>query len=249
MDKKIDDNIRKLAKLLEDSDNIVFFGGAGVSTESGIPDFRSADGLYKQKYAYPPEEVLSSHFLYHKSDIFFDLYKSRLIGFEAEPNPAHYALVTLEKMGKLKALITQNIDGLHERAGSKNVITIHGTSLRNYCVACGREYDVDFVKNAEGIPLCTACKHMVRPDVVFFGESLNFTDLSRAAQAISKADVLIVAGTSLVVYPAAGLVDYYEGNKLVLINKTETKDDYRSHLIFRNPVGQVLGEAVRLLDK
>lgn len=243
------EKISELAKLLAESANIVFFGGAGMSTESGIPDFRSADGLYRQKYAYPPEEVLSSHFLYNKSDIFFDLYKSRLIGFEAEPNPAHYALVTLEKMGKLKALITQNIDGLHEKAGSKNVINIHGTSLRNYCVACGREYDVDYVKNAEGIPLCLTCKHMVRPDVVLFGESLSFDRLGQAARAISLADVLIVAGTSLVVYPAAGLVDYYEGDKLVIINKTETKDDYRSRLLFRESVGSVLGEAVRLLDK
>lgn len=243
------EKISELAKLLAESANIVFFGGAGMSTESGIPDFRSADGLYRQKYAYPPEEVLSSHFLYNKSDIFFDLYKSRLIGFEAEPNPAHYALVTLEKMGKLKALITQNIDGLHEKAGSKNVINIHGTSLRNYCVACGREYDVDYVKNAEGIPLCLTCKHMVRPDVVLFGESLSFDLLGQAARAISQADVLIVAGTSLVVYPAAGLVDYYEGDKLVIINKTETKDDYRSRLLFRESVGSVLGEAVRLLDK
>lgn len=245
----MDDKIKKLAKLLAESNNIVFFGGAGMSTESGIQDFRSADGLYRQKYAYPPEEVLSSHFLYNRSDIFFDLYKSRLIGFEARPNEAHLALVTLEKMGKLKALITQNIDGLHERAGSKNVINIHGTSLRNYCVACGREYDVDFVKKAEGIPLCTTCKHMVRPDVVLFGESLSFDKLGKAAQAIAKADVLIVAGTSLVVYPAAGLVDYYEGNKLVIINKTETKDDYRSSLLFRDKVGTVLGEAIRLLDK
>lgn len=243
------EKIREFAKLMAQSDNIVFFGGAGMSTESGIPDFRSADGLYRQKYAYPPEEVLSSHFLYNKSDIFFDLYKSRLIGFEAEPNPAHYALVTLERMGKLKALITQNIDGLHEKAGSKNVINIHGTSLRNYCVACGREYDVDYVKNAEGIPLCTSCKHMVRPDVVLFGESLSFDRLGQAAKAISQADVLIVAGTSLVVYPAAGLVDYYEGKKLVIINKTETKDDYRSRLLFRDSVGSVLGDAVRLLDK
>lgn len=243
------EKIREFAKLMAQSDNIVFFGGAGMSTESGIPDFRSADGLYRQKYAYPPEEVLSSHFLYNKSDIFFDLYKSRLIGFEAEPNAAHYALVTLERMGKLKALITQNIDGLHEKAGSKNVINIHGTSLRNYCVACGREYDVDYVKNAEGIPLCTSCKHMVRPDVVLFGESLSFDRLGQAAKAISQADVLIVAGTSLVVYPAAGLVDYYEGKKLVIINKTETKDDYRSRLLFRDSVGSVLGDAVRLLDK
>lgn len=243
------EKIREFAKLMAQSDNIVFFGGAGMSTESGIPDFRSADGLYRQKYAYPPEEVLSSHFLYNKSDIFFDLYKSRLIGFEAEPNPAHYALVTLERMGKLKALITQNIDGLHEKAGSKNVINIHGTSLRNYCVACGREYDVDYVKNAEGIPLCTSCKHMVRPDVVLFGESLSFDRLGQAAKAISQADILIVAGTSLVVYPAAGLVDYYEGKKLVIINKTETKDDYRSRLLFRDSVGSVLGDAVRLLDK
>lgn len=243
------EKIREFAKLMAQSDNIVFFGGAGMSTESGIPDFRSADGLYRQKYAYPPEEVLSSHFLYNKSDIFFDLYKSRLIGFEAEPNPAHYALVTLERMGKLKALITQNIDGLHEKAGSKNVINIHGTSLRNYCVACGREYDVDYVKNAEGIPLCTSCKHMVRPDVVLFGESLSFDRLGQAAKAISQADVLIIAGTSLVVYPAAGLVDYYEGKKLVIINKTETKDDYRSRLLFRDSVGSVLGDAVRLLDK
>lgn len=243
------EKISEFAKLMAQSDNIVFFGGAGMSTESGIPDFRSADGLYRQKYAYPPEEVLSSHFLYNKSDIFFDLYKSRLIGFEAEPNPAHYALVTLERMGKLKALITQNIDGLHEKAGSKNVINIHGTSLRNYCVACGREYDVDYVKNAEGIPLCTSCKHMVRPDVVLFGESLSFDRLGQAAKAISQADILIVAGTSLVVYPAAGLVDYYEGKKLVIINKTETKDDYRSRLLFRDSVGSVLGDAVRLLDK
>lgn len=240
-------NIEELADLIRVSNNIVFFGGAGVSTESGIPDFRSADGLYKQKYAYPPEEVLSSHFLYHKSDVFFDLYKSRLIGFEAAPNEAHLSLVKLEKAGKLKAVITQNIDGLHEKAGSKNVITIHGSSLKNYCVACGREYNADYIKKAEGIPLCKVCKHMVRPDVVLFGESLNYNKLLDAGHYINHADVLIVAGTSLVVYPAAGLVDYYEGDKLVIINKTATKDDERSRLLFRENVGEVLGEAVRLL--
>ncbi len=237
-----------LQQIIDDSNNIVFFGGAGVSTESGIPDFRSVDGLYNQKYDYPPEEILSHTFFVRHTDYFFNFYRDKMLFLDAKPNAAHYKLAELEKAGKLKAVITQNIDGLHQKAGSKNVYELHGSVLRNYCTECGKFYDVDFIKNYKGIPLCDEricgeiCQGVVKPDVVLYDEGLDGETIEGALNAIYEADCLIVAGTSLNVYPAAGFIRNFNGKYFVLINLGATQADNRADLIIREKVGEVLGK-------
>ncbi|MCI5700488.1 MAG: NAD-dependent protein deacylase [Lachnospiraceae bacterium] len=239
--------IAELAALLRESDNIVFFGGAGVSTESNIPDFRSTDGLYHQQYDYPPETILSHTFFMRNTEEFYRFYKDKMLILDAKPNPAHLALARLEEMGKLKAVITQNIDGLHQAAGSKNVQELHGSVLRNYCMRCGQFYDGEYMKHADGVPKCEKCGGIIKPDVVLYEEGLDGDTISKSVSAIAKADVLIIGGTSLVVYPAAGLIDYYNGHKLVLINRDSTPRDGRADLIIRAPIGQVFSKAMELL--
>lgn len=233
--------IEQLQQLISDSSNIVFFGGAGVSTESGIPDFRSVDGLYQQQYKYPPEVMLSHTFYVEHTAEFFDFYRKKLVFPGAKPNSAHHKLAELERAGKLKAIITQNIDGLHQAAGSKMVLELHGSIKRNYCEHCRKFYDEDFVLHSEGIPRCS-CGGIVKPDVVLYEEGLESRTISQAISYIAKADVLIVGGTSLVVYPAAGLIDYYRGNKLVLINRDATRSDSRARLLVQGNIGEVLGQ-------
>lgn len=235
--------IQTLKKWIEESQNIVFFGGAGVSTESGIPDFRSVDGLYSQKYKYPPETIVSHTFLTRRPEEFFEFYKEKMVApvLSAGPNEAHRRLASLEKEGKLKAIITQNIDGLHQAAGSKEVLELHGTIMKNYCSRCGKKYTVDAVMEAPGIPKCS-CGGTIRPEVVLYEEGLDMDVMERSVDYISKADVLIVGGTSLVVYPAAGLTRYYRGHKLVLINLSETSQDGAADLIIREPIGQVFSQ-------
>lgn len=230
----------KLAAMLAGSDNIVFFGGAGVSTESGIPDFRSVDGLYNQQYPYPPEVMLSHSFYVKHTAEFFDFYRNKLIFTNAKPNKAHIRLAEWERAGKVKAVITQNIDGLHQLAGSKTVLELHGSVKRNYCSRCKAFYDEQFIVNSSGIPTCS-CGGTVKPDVVLYEEGLDWNTMQRAVTFITQADVLIVAGTSLVVYPAAGLIDYYRGNKLVLINRAPTAADGKADLLIQGSVGEVLG--------
>lgn len=224
---------------VEDSNNIVFFGGAGVSTESNVPDFRSEDGLYNMKYKYPPETIISHSFYKRNTEEFFRFYKDRMIYPEAKPNPAHLALAELEKRGKLRAVITQNIDGLHQAAGSKEVLELHGSVYRNYCERCGCFHGLDDVLSQEGVPHCQ-CGGVIKPDVVLYEESLDDNVITRAIQYISGADVLIIGGTSLTVYPAAGFVNYYKGHKLVLINKSSTPMDKMADLVINEPIGQVM---------
>jgi len=235
-------DIAKLKEILQSSDNIVFFGGAGVSTESGIPDFRSADGLYSGKYAYPPETILSYSFFMENTEEFYSFYRDKMLYPDAKPNDAHKALAELEKNGKLKAVITQNVDGLHTQAGSKNVLELHGSALRNICMTCKECYPVDIILKSEKIPRCS-CGGIIKPDVVLYEEGLNPTVMSKATKAIHDADVLIVGGTSLNVYPAAGMVNYYRGNKLILINRSETSFDKYADLIIREKIGLALGSA------
>ena len=230
----------RLEKLIEQSRSIVFFGGAGVSTESGVPDFRSVDGLYNQTYDYPPEVILSHDFFVQHTEEFFRFYRDKLIVRGAKPNPAHLRLAALEKEGKLKAVITQNIDGLHQAAGSRNVLELHGSIHRNFCTRCGKSYTLDQIAQGTGVPRCS-CGAVIKPDVVLYGEGLDQMVLSRAVRSLQQADLLIVGGTSLSVYPAAGLLDYYGGRELVLINKTETPADKRATLVIRRPIGAVLG--------
>ncbi|MDD4850856.1 MAG: NAD-dependent protein deacylase [Gemmiger sp.] len=235
-----------LEQLIAQSNNIVFFGGAGVSTESGIPDFRSVDGLYHQKFAYPPEVILSHSFFEAHTAEFFDFYRQKLIVQGARPNAAHCRLAKLERQGKLKAVITQNIDGLHQAAGSKTVFELHGSTLRNFCTRCGKFYDADFIANApgDGIPRCTDCGAIVKPDVVLYEEGLDEATVSGAVAAIRAAELLIVGGTSLVVYPAAGLLRYFRGSNLVVINKQPTPADAAASLRISQPIGQALAETV-----
>lgn len=234
------EEVWKLKQWIEESENIVFFGGAGVSTESGIPDFRSVDGLYHQQYKYPPETMISHSFYQRNPEEFYRFYKDRMIFRDAVPNRAHRALAKLEEQGKLKAVITQNIDGLHQAAGSKEVLELHGSVHRNYCTRCGKFYSLDEVMAAEGVPKCT-CGGVIKPDVVLYEEGLDQHTLSKSVQYIRHADMLIIGGTSLVVYPAAGLIDYYQGNKLVLINKSVTSMDSRADLVLSGPIGEILG--------
>ncbi len=228
----------RLQEIIQNSDNIVFFGGAGVSTESGIPDFRSVDGLYSLKYKYPPETMISHSFFIHNTEEFYDFYKNRMIFLDARPNTAHIRLAGLEKQDKLKAVITQNIDGLHQEAGSKNVLELHGSVHRNYCTKCGKFYDVHTIVESSGVPKCS-CGGTIKPDVVLYEESLNLEIFENSIKYIENADVLIIGGTSLVVYPAAGLINYYRGNKLVLINKSSTSMDSRANLIINDSIGKV----------
>lgn len=236
--------LERLRRMIDSSENIVFFGGAGVSTESGIPDFRSVDGLYQQKYAYDPETILSYTFFMRHPQEFYSFYKDKMLFPSAEPNKAHLALARLEQMGKVKAVITQNIDGLHQAAGSKNVLELHGSVLRNYCVECGESYGLAHIQAAVDIPRC-GCGGLIKPDVVLYEEPLHEATIVSAVEYISRADMLIIGGTSLNVYPAAGLIDYYRGDKLVLINKSRTSADAKATLVFHEPIGEVLGQVLR----
>ncbi len=233
-----DPQIQKLKEIIDNSDNIVFFGGAGVSTESGIPDFRSTDGLYHQQYDYPPETILSHTFFRRKPEEFFRFYRNKMLALDAQPNAAHLKLAQWEREGKLKAVITQNIDGLHQAAGSKKVLELHGSVLRNYCEKCGKFYDARYIQNSTGVPRC-GCGGSIKPDVVLYEESLDMGTMQEAISFISQADVLIIGGTSLVVYPAAGLIDYYRGHKLVLVNKTPTPRDSMADLVVAGSIGEI----------
>lgn len=240
----MENKIKQLQTIIDNSSNIVFFGGAGVSTESGIPDFRSQDGLYNQKWKYPPETIISRSFFDSNIKDFYKFYREKLIVKEAKPNITHYKLAELEKAGKLLAIVTQNIDGLHQAAGSKKVYELHGSTLRNYCMNCGEFYDVDFIVNSEHtenqIPICKKCNGIVKPDVVLYEEGLDNTTIEGAINAISQADTLIIGGTSLIVYPAAGLIKYFRGTNLVLINKTETQADSIANLVIHEKLGTIL---------
>jgi len=240
-------SIQQLREMIVSSDNIVFFGGAGTSTESNIPDFRSEEGIYRTKtdYGHPPEVMLSRSFFNRHTDQFYDFYRNTMIYKDAQPNPAHYALAKLEEEGKLRAVITQNIDGLHQKAGSQEVLELHGSVYRNYCMGCHKSFNLDHIMKAKGVPKCDDCGVTVRPDVVLYEEGLDMDLLRRAVDYIKEADLLIVGGTSLAVYPAAGLVEYYSGNKLVLINKSSTPYDGRANLIINDSIGKVLGQATR----
>lgn len=233
----------ELEKLIQKSRRIVFFGGAGVSTESGIPDFRSVDGLYNQTYDYPPETIISHSFYVRNPQEFYRFYKDRMLFPAAKPNRAHLALAKLEQEGKLKTVITQNIDGLHQAAGSKEVLELHGSVHRNYCTRCGQFYGLDYVMKSEGVPKCS-CGGIIKPDVVLYEEGLDNRILQKAVRAIHNADMLMIGGTSLVVYPAAGLIDYYQGKRLVLINKDKTARDSMADLVINEKIGEVLGAAV-----
>ena len=235
------DDIKKLKDIIDNTDNIVFFGGAGVSTESGIPDFRSVDGLYRQQWDEPPETILSHTYYERYPEKFFKFYRAKLLISGVEPNAAHKKLAEWEAQGKLKAIVTQNIDGLHQAAGSKEVLELHGSTLRNYCEMCGKFYGADFIRGSEGVPTCS-CGGRVKPDVVLYEEGLDGGTLERAIRYIANADVLIIAGTSLAVYPAAGLINYYRGSKLVVINKTPLRSDLGADLVITGPVGEALGQ-------
>lgn len=240
---KMDEKMEQLKKWMEESDNIVFFGGAGVSTESSIPDFRSTDGIYFQEYAYPPETILSHSFYRKKPEEFYQFYRKKMIYPDAKPNRAHLSLAKLERMGKLKAVITQNIDGLHQMAGSREVLELHGSIHRNYCERCHRFYGLDAIQNSTGVPVCS-CGGIIKPDVVLYEEGLDQQTIQKSVNYIRRADMLIVGGTSLTVYPAAGLIDYYRGNKLVLINKSVTSRDAYADLVISGKIGEVLGNIV-----
>jgi len=231
----------QLQQWIKDSDNIVFFGGAGVSTESGIPDFRSVDGLYNQKYDQPPETILSHSYFVEHTEEFYRFYRDKMLCLGAKPNAAHLKLAELERAGKLKAVVTQNIDGLHQLAGSRTVYELHGSVHRNYCTKCRTFCDVDFIAKGKGVPRCPVCGGLVKPDVVLYEEGLDQDTMEGAVMAIARADVLIVGGTSLVVYPAAGLINYYRGDKLVLINRDPTPYDGQADLVIHDSIGKVLG--------
>ena len=233
--------ISALQEIIDESAHIVFFGGAGVSTESGIPDFRSEDGLYHEKYSYPPEQIISHSFFLTKPEVFYRFYKEKMLCLDAEPNAAHRKLAELEQAGKLKAVVTQNIDGLHQKAGSKIVYELHGSIHRNYCLRCHKFYSAKFIKESVGIPYCS-CGGVIKPDVVLYEESLDSKTIEDAVTAITNADTLIIGGTSLVVYPAAGFIDYFRGKHLVLINKAETGRTVQADLAIRAPIGEVMAE-------
>lgn len=245
--------IEQLQKIIDDSENIVFFGGAGVSTESGIPDFRSADGIYHQQYRYAPEQVVSHTFFIHHTEAFYDFYKSKMMFLNAKPNAAHLKLAELEEQGKLKAVITQNIDGLHQAAGSKTVFELHGSIHRNYCRKCGKFYEASYVKQADGVPRCE-CGGLIKPDVVLYEEGLDSGVIQNSIRAISEADTLIIGGTSLVVYPAASFIDYFRGKHLVVINKSATAREVGAELTIAAPIGEIMkgirqmAEIVSILD-
>ncbi len=238
-----EEEVKRLQEIVDDSSNIVFFGGAGVSTESNIPDFRSADGLYQQKCRYSPEQIVSHSFFVRNPEGFYDFYKEKMMFLEALPNPAHLKLAELEEAGRLSAVITQNIDGLHQAAGSRNVLELHGSIHRNYCQKCRRLYDAVYVMNYEGVPKCR-CGGQIKPDVVLYEESLDSDVIQKSIRAISQADTLIIGGTSLVVYPAAGFIDYFRGKHLVVINKSATAREVGAELTIAAPIGEVLGQIV-----
>ena len=233
--------IQTLQSWIRDSKNIVFFGGAGVSTESNIPDFRSQDGLYHQSYQYPPETILSHRFFMQQTEEFFRFYREKMLYMQAQPNQAHLQLAKWEREGKIKGVITQNIDGLHQKAGSRHVVELHGSVLRNHCMRCGKAYTAEEMAQSQGVPRCT-CGGVIKPDVVLYEESLNGADIEEAVRLIENAEVLIVGGTSLAVYPAAGLIDYYRGDRLVLINRDATPYDRRANLLIQEKIGWVLGQ-------
>ena len=242
---KLEEKIKIFQKIYDNADSIVFFGGAGVSTESGIPDFRSQNGLYSQQWKYPPETIISRSFFDANPVEFYRFYREKLIIKNIEPNTAHFQLAKMEEKGKLKAVVTQNIDGLHQKAGSKNVFELHGSTLRNFCMDCGAEYGIDFIAESENspdkLPRCEKCGGLVKPDVVLYEESLDQNVINGAVNAIKNADTLIIGGTSLVVYPAAGLIDYFRGKNIVLINKSATAGDARANLVIHESIGKVLG--------
>ena len=233
--------IETLKTWITESDNIVFFGGAGVSTESGIPDFRSTDGLYHQKFDYPPETILSHTFFYQHPEYFFKFYREKMLPLDYQPNEAHKKLAALEQAGKLRAIVTQNIDGLHQKAGSKCVYELHGSVYRNYCEKCGKFYPPEYIRDSAGVPRCT-CGGRIKPDVVLYEEGLDEQTIAGSVKAIRSADMLIVAGTSLTVYPAAGLINYYRGNRLVLINRDETPYDDRADLVLHESLGDIFSQ-------
>ena len=237
----MDEKCRQFQQWIDESSKIVFFGGAGVSTESGIPDFRSTDGLYNMQYKYPPEAIISRSFFDRDPEEFYRFYRDKMLFPDAKPNAAHLKLAELERAGKLKAVVTQNIDGLHQAAGSGVVYELHGSVHRNYCMKCRQFYDLDFIYHSQGIPKCRVCGGIVKPDVVLYEENLDEETMEAAVLAISRADMLIIGGTSLAVYPAAGLIRYYQGDKLVLINKSPTPYDNRANLILNGPIGEILG--------
>lgn len=236
--------IQQLQQLIDQYDNLVFFGGAGVSTESGIPDFRSVDGLYNQQYDYPPETIISHSFFKKNPEEFYRFYKDKMLVLDAKPNNAHKKLAELEQAGKLRAIVTQNIDGLHQAAGSKVVYELHGSVHRNYCMRCHEFYDGEYMFRTEGIPRCEKCGGILKPDVVLYEEGLDMVTMQQAIRAISLAEVLIVGGTSLVVYPAAGLLQYFKGKALVVINKGATPMDQKADLLIQEPIGEVFGQIV-----
>ena len=231
------EKIEKLQQMIDESNHIVFFGGAGVSTESHIPDFRSTDGLYHQTYKYPPEVMVSHTFYTQHTEEFYDFYKNKMIFLDAKPNKAHLKLAEMERAGKLSAIVTQNIDGLHQAAGSKNVFELHGSVHRNYCQKCGKFFDVNYVVNAKGVPYCDECGGIIKPDVVLYEEGLDSQTINGAVRAISKADMLIIGGTSLVVYPAAGMIDYFKGKYLAVLNRDATSRDKQADLCITDPIG------------
>ena len=237
----MNDKIQKINKILSKSKNTVFFGGAGVSTESGIPDFRSVDGLYNQKYKYPPETILSDDFFYSQTEEFYRFYRDKMLCLDAKPNTTHIKLAEMEQKGKLSAIITQNIDGLHQKAGSKRVYELHGSVHRNYCRKCGKLFDAEYMLKSEGVPHCP-CSGLIKPDVVLYGEQLNSEIVNGAVNAITNADTLIIGGTSLVVYPAAGLINYFQGNNLIIINLSPTGADSSANLLIESKIGEVFAQ-------
>ena len=237
----LNEKISRLNEIIKESGKIVFFGGAGVSTESGIPDFRSVDGLYNQKYDYPPEMILSGDFFYSQTEEFYRFYRDKMLCLDAKPNAAHFKLSELEKLGKLTAVITQNIDGLHQMAGSKNVYELHGSVLRNYCLKCRKSFTAEDILNSGGIPKCE-CGGLIKPDVVLYSEQLDQNVLNGAIRTIAEADTLIIGGTSLVVYPAAGLINYFHGDNLVIINMSPTSADSSADLLIEGKIGEVMGK-------
>lgn len=244
----MEEKLEKLKKIIDESNYIVFFGGAGVSTESGVPDFRSVDGLYNQKYKYPPETILSHSFFMRKPEDFYDFYKEKMLIHGVLPNNAHKALAKLEQMDKLKAVVTQNIDGLHQAAGSRNVYELHGSVYRNHCMKCGKFYDFEYVYNSKGIPKCN-CGGMIKPDVVLYEEGLDENTINESVKHISNADTLIIGGTSLAVYPAAGLIRYFRGKNLVLINKSSTDMDSNADLVINDSIGEVFTKVVLMTER
>ena len=238
----MNEKIRQLKEIIDQTDNLVFFGGAGVSTESGIPDFRSTDGLYNMKYKYPPETIVSHTFFVRKTEEFYEFYKDKMMALDAKPNKAHEKLAQWEREGTCRAVVTQTLDGLHQMAGSKKVLELHGSIHRNYCTKCGKFFDASYVKNSDGIPRCDDCGGLIKPDVVLYEEGLDNQVVSDAIYAIAHADVLIIGGTSLAVYPAAGMIDYFKGNHLILINKSSTPRDGQADLIINDSIGEVFGQ-------